>query len=49
MSTVLVGAAAGAVFVIAIEDHPADALILAAAALGAVLVTAVRRAMGPKF
>jgi len=44
----LAGAAAGAIFVLAIETRPADTLVLAVAALGAVLATAIRRAIGPK-
>jgi hypothetical protein len=43
-----VGGLVGWVFVLAIEERPAGALILAAAALGAVLATAVRQAIsGP--
>ena len=45
VSTVGVGGAIGAVFCFAIEDRPAGALVLAAAALGAVLATAVRQAV----
>ena len=45
LSTVGVGALVGAVFCFAIEDRPAGALVLAAAALGAVLATAVRQAL----
>jgi hypothetical protein len=44
--TVAIGAALGAVFTFAIDDRPAAALILAAAALGAVLASAVRQAIG---
>lgn len=40
------GALAGWVLVLLIEDRPAGALIVAAAALGAVLATAVRQAIG---
>jgi hypothetical protein len=43
---VAIGAALGAVFTFAIDDRPAAALILAAAALGAVLASAVRQAIG---
>jgi hypothetical protein len=44
--TIGVGALAGWLFVLVIEERPAAALILAAAALGAVLATAVRQAIG---
>ena len=46
LSTILVGAGLGALFCFAIEDRPAGALVLAAAALGAVLATALRQAIG---
>lgn len=45
LSTVAVGVMIGTVFCFAIEDRPAGALVLAAAALGAVLATAVREAI----
>jgi hypothetical protein len=41
-----VGGLAGWLFCLMIEERPAAALILAAAALGAVLATAVRQAIG---
>jgi hypothetical protein len=41
-----VGGLLGWVFCLVIEERPAGALILAAAALGAVLSTAVRQAIG---
>jgi hypothetical protein len=44
--TIAVGGVAGWLFVLVIEDRPAGELILAAAALGAVLATAVRQAIG---
>jgi len=44
--TIGVGGIAGWLFVLVIEERPAGALILAAAALGAVLATAVRQAIG---
>jgi hypothetical protein len=48
LATTTVGALAGWVLVLMIEDRPAGALILAAAALGAVLASAVRQAIhGP--
>ena len=48
LATTAVGALAGWVLVLTIEDRPAGALILAAAALGAVLASAVRQAIhGP--
>src|SRR5947207_3320527 len=43
--TVAVGGAIGAVAVFALEERPAGALVLAAAALGAVLTNAVRQAL----
>jgi len=47
LTTVAVGALLGALFCFAIEDRPHGALILAAAALGAVLASAVREAIRP--
>lgn len=47
LSTVGLGAIIGAIFCYAIDERPAGALILAAAALGAVLATAVRQAIRP--
>lgn len=47
--TVTFGSVIGAVAVFAIEDRPAGALVVAAAALGAVLANAVRQAIGPKI
>ncbi len=44
--TVGVGATVGIVAVYAIEERPLAALVLAGAALGAVLATAVRQALG---
>ena len=44
VSTVAIGSVLGALFCFAIEDRPAGALVLAAAALGAVLATALRQA-----
>jgi hypothetical protein len=46
LSTVGIGGVAGSVLCFVIEDRPAGALVLAAAALGAVLATAVRQAVG---
>jgi len=45
---VAVGAGIGIVSVYAIEDRPLSALVLAAAALGAVLAMAVRQAIGAR-
>jgi hypothetical protein len=45
LSTVLVGAAIGVAFCYGIEEHPVPALVLAAAALGSVLATALRQAV----
>jgi len=48
LATTAVGAISGWVLVLMIEERPAGALILAAAALGAVLASAVRQAItGP--
>lgn len=44
--TVGAGAIIGAVLVFALIERPASALVLAAAALGAVLASAVRQAIG---
>lgn len=46
VSTMTIGGVLGAVFCFVIEDRPAGALVLAAAALGAVLASAVRQAVG---
>jgi len=46
VSTVGIGSVLGAIFCFAIDDRPAGALVIAAAALGAVLATAVRQAVG---
>jgi hypothetical protein len=48
LSTVALGSTVGGLLVFAIEDRPAGALVLASAALGAVLASAVRQAIGPK-
>jgi hypothetical protein len=48
LSTVALGSTIGGLLVFAIEDRPAGALVLASAALGAVLASAVRQAIGPK-
>jgi hypothetical protein len=45
VSTVGIGAIVGAAATFAIDDRPAGAVMLAAAALGAVLATAVRQAL----
>ena len=45
LSTVAVGGGLGTVVCFAIEDRPAGALLMAAAALGVVLATAVREAV----
>ncbi len=49
LSTVMIGAVLGGVVVFVVVDQPAGALVLAAAALGAVLANAVRQALGPRF
>jgi hypothetical protein len=46
LSTVLIGAVIGAVFCFVIVERPVPALVMAAAALGAVLASAVRQAVG---
>lgn len=46
VSTVGIGGLAGAIFVFVIEERPVGALVLAAAALGAVLAFAIRQAVG---
>ena len=46
VSTVSIGGLAGAILCFAIEERPAGALVIAAAALGAVLASAVRQAVG---
>ena len=46
ISTVGLGAIIGVVLCYAIEERPVGALVLAAAALGAVLASAVRQAVG---
>jgi hypothetical protein len=49
LSTVVVGSVLGAFVVFAMQDSPAGALVLAAAAIGAVLANAVRSALGPRI
>jgi len=48
LSTVGVGSILGAVFCFALQERPPGALVLAAAALGAVLASAVKQAVGGK-
>jgi uncharacterized membrane protein len=48
VATVLVGALIGAAVTFALDEHPAPALILAGAALGAVLASALRQAIGSR-
>ena len=47
--TLLIGAAVGIGLCYAIEDRPVAPLVLAAAALGAVLASAVRQATSPRI
>jgi hypothetical protein len=47
--TLAIGAAVGIALCYAIEDRPVAPLVLAAAALGAVLASAVRQATSPKI
>jgi small-conductance mechanosensitive channel len=46
---VTVGGIVGILLCFAIEEQPTGALVLAAAALGAVLASAFRQAIGPRF
>ncbi|HMD35701.1 MAG TPA: hypothetical protein VKH42_12065 [Vicinamibacterales bacterium] len=48
MSTVGLGSLIGAVLCFVVEDRPAGALVVAAAALGGVLASAVRQAVNPR-
>ena len=48
LSTVGIGSVIGIVATFIIDERPAGALVLAAAALGAVLASAVRQAVGGK-
>jgi uncharacterized membrane protein YfcA len=43
------GGIVGVVLTYALQERPAAALVLAAAALGAVLASAVRQAIGPRL
>jgi hypothetical protein len=45
LSTVLIGATIGAIFCFVVVERPVPALVMAAAALGAVLASAVRQAV----
>jgi hypothetical protein len=47
--TVLVGGGIGAFLVFTVHDRPATALVLSASALGAVLASALRQAVNPRF
>ena len=47
--TVLIGAAIGIALCYAIEERPVAPLVLAAAALGGVLASAVRQATSPRI
>jgi ABC-type xylose transport system permease subunit len=49
MSTVTVGALIGVTLCYAIEERPVPALVVAAAALGSVLASALRQAVSGKF
>jgi len=46
LGTTAIGAIAGWMLVLIVDERPAGALVVAAAALGAVLATAVRQAIG---
>ena len=49
LTTIVIGSVVGGLLVFAFEERPAGALVLAAAALGAVLANALRQAIGPRF
>jgi hypothetical protein len=49
LTVVGVGGGLGTILCFAIEERPTGALLLAAAALGAVLVSALRQAIGKGF
>ena len=49
LTTVIIGSVIGGLLAFAVEERPAVALVVAAAALGAVLANAVRQAIGPRF
>ncbi len=49
VSTVGIGGIAGALLVFVIEERPVGALVLAAAALGAVLAVAIRQAVSGRI
>ena len=48
LSTVGLGSLLGALLCFVIEDRPAGAVVIAAAALGGVLASAVRQAVNPR-
>lgn len=45
LSTVTIGALIGMVLLYGLDEHPVPALVMAAAALGAVLTSAIRQAV----
>ena len=49
LTPVALGGIVGGLLVFLVNDRPAGALVLAAAALGAVLANAVRQALGPRI
>jgi hypothetical protein len=49
VSTVGIGGIAGALLVFVVEERPVGALVLAAAALGAVLAVAIRQAVSGRI
>jgi hypothetical protein len=49
LTPVLAGGVAGALLTYGVEERPAGALVLATAALGAVIASAVRQALGPRI
>ncbi len=49
VSTVTVGAVIGVILSYVIDERPVPALVMASAALGAVLASAVRQAVGGRY
>jgi hypothetical protein len=48
LPTIALGSVIGAVLCYAVEERPPGALVIAAAALGAVLASAIRQAVSPR-
>jgi hypothetical protein len=47
--TVVVGAAVGTILCYGLEENPNALLVVAAAALGVVIASAIRQSIGPRF